>query len=149
MRNSIWGLVFVTLLLSLSQKASPADSGLITKPSRYSVQETIERFETAVKAKGQTVFGEVDHAAAATKVGLELRPRTVILFGRPQNGTAALRAAPTLAIDAPMKALVWQDNQGKVWLTYNSAEYQGGYIYPRHGLSLSADSRKNLEEFSR
>ncbi len=146
-RISIFSVVLAVFLLSLPQTASSGDSGLITKPSKYSVQETIERFETAVKAKGQIVFTEIDHAAAAAKFGLELRPRTVVLFGRPQQGTAPMRQAATLAIDAPQKALVWQDDQGKVWLTYNSGEYLGSYVYARHGLSMSAENRKNLEQF--
>ncbi len=102
---------------------------------------------TAVKAKGWVVFTELDHAAAAVKVGLELRPRTVIVFGNPKLGTAPMQKAATLAIDNPLKALVWQDDQGKVWLTYNSADYQVSYIYPRHGLTGNPEMRKNLEQF--
>jgi uncharacterized protein (DUF302 family) len=92
-----------------------AASGLITKPSQYSVEETIERFEAAVKAQGGVVFTEIDHAAAAAQAGLALRPRTVIVFGNPKTGTPLMQRAPTLAIDVPLKALVWQDDQGKVW----------------------------------
>jgi len=87
----------------------------------------------------------LDHAAAASKIGLEMRPRTVIVFGNPKIGTPAMQKAPTLAIDVPAKALVWQDDQGKVWLTYNSAEYLGGYIYPRHGLAMAAEVRQTVE----
>ena len=122
-------------------------AGLVTKPSQHSVQETIARFETAVRAKGWVVFTEVDHVAAAAKAGLELRPRTVIVFGNPKLGTGPMQKAATLAIDNPLKALVWQDDQDKVWLTYNNAEYQFGYVYPRHGLTGSSENRKNLEQF--
>ncbi len=131
----------------LLQPASGGDSGLITKPSKYSVADTIERFEVAVKAKGWVVFTEVDHAGAAAKVGLQLRPRTVVVFGNPKLGTEPMQKAPTLAIDNPLKALVWQDDQSKVWLTYNSAEYQVSYIYPRHGLTGNPEMRQNLEQF--
>jgi uncharacterized protein (DUF302 family) len=116
-------VIAVTLaVMSYPFAASPADQGLITKRSKYSVQETVERFENAIKTKGFMVFTEVDHAAAATKDGLDLRPRTVIVFGNPKLGTGPMQKFPTLAIDVPPKALVWQDDQGAVWLTYNSAE---------------------------
>ena len=91
--------------------AVSAASGLITKPSKYSVQETLERFETAIKAQGWVVFTELDHAAAAAQAGLALRSRTVIVFGNPKVGTLLMQQAPTLAIDVPLKALVWQDEQ--------------------------------------
>jgi uncharacterized protein (DUF302 family) len=123
-----------------------AASGLITKPSKYSVQETIERFERAIKAQGGVVFTELDHAAAAAQAGLVLRPRTVIVFGNPKGGTPLMQQAPTLAIDVPLKALVWQDEQGQVWLTYNSSTYMGSFIYPRHGLTVSADALKYMEQ---
>jgi len=122
-------------------------SGLITKPSQYSARETIERFEAAVKAQGWTVFAELDHAAAAERVGLVLQARTVIVFGDLTVGTPMMQQAPTLAIDVPAKALVWQDDQGKVWLTYNSGEYIGNYVYPRHGLTMSTEALKGLVRF--
>jgi uncharacterized protein (DUF302 family) len=130
--------------MNTKHAASAADTGLVTKPSQHSVRETIARFETAIRTNGWVVFTELDHAAAAAKAGLELRPRTVIVFGNPKLGTGPMRIAATLAIDNPLKALVWQDDQGKVWLTYNSAEYQFSYIYPRHGLTSSSE---NLEQF--
>ncbi len=145
LRNGLLGLGLAILLVSVPQISVPGESGLITKPSKYSVQETIKRFEAAVTAKGWVVFTELDHAAAASKFGLELRPRTVIVFGNPKIGTPAMQKAPTLAIDVPAKALVWQDDQGTVWLTYNSAEYLGGYIYPRHGLAMPAEVRQTVE----
>ena len=130
------------LLLSLglfasAGAASAAGNGLVTVPSRYSVPQTIARYEAAVKTKakaGWAVFGTIDHAAAARKAGLALRPRTLILFGNPKLGTPGMAKAPTLAIDLPMKALVWQDDAGKVWLTYNAADYMGTVINARHGL---------------
>jgi uncharacterized protein (DUF302 family) len=113
-----------------------ADDGLITKPSRYSVKETVVRFEAAVKqreAAGFIVFTEIDHVDAAKKFGLDLRPRTVIIFGNPKGGTPVMVKTPLLAIDVPPKALVWEDDEGKVWLSYNSADYLYKTIYPRHG----------------
>jgi uncharacterized protein (DUF302 family) len=90
---------------------------LIIKPSHSWVQDTIERFETAVQAEGFVVFTELDHATAAAKSGLELRPPTVIVLGNPQIGTPAMQKTPTLAIDMPLKALVWQDDRRQVRLT--------------------------------
>jgi len=126
-------MVFCALSLLLAG-AHSADTGLITVASKHSVPETIRRFEDAVRAKGWKFFTEIDHAAAAREVGLELKPRTVIIFGFPKGGTGPMQKAATLAIDNPPKALVWQDDQDKVWLTYNSAEYHLLTIYPRHGL---------------
>jgi len=97
--------------------AHAADDGLITKPSKYSVNETVTRFEEAVEQKeaaGFMVFTEIDHAAAAKKFGLHMRPRTVIVFGNPKLGTPSMVKTPLLAIDVPPKALVWEDDQGKV-----------------------------------
>jgi uncharacterized protein (DUF302 family) len=123
---------------------------LVTKPSKYTVQETIDRFEAAIKSKaagGWVIFNRIDHAAAAKSAGLEMRPRTVIIFGNPKAGTPPMTKSATLAIDLPMKALVWQDDQDKVWLTYNSSEYGARQIYPRHGLTVPDDAAKTLEKF--
>ena len=105
------------VLLVMSSSLASADSGLVTKPSRYSVPETIERFEAAIKSKaaaGWIIFSRIDHAAAAKDAGLQMRPRTVIVFGNPKAGTPQMTKSATLAIDLPMKALVWQDDQDKV-----------------------------------
>src|SRR5437763_13350714 len=79
------------------------------------------------------VFSEIDHAAAAKKFGLDMRPRIVIVFGNPKLGTPSMVKTPLLASDVPPKALVWEDDEGKVWLSYNSADYLYKTIYPRHG----------------
>ena len=153
-RSHLIKLILSLTLLPLANAAIGADSGLITKQSRYSVRETVERFEAAVKAKeadGFMVFTEIDHAAAAKKFGLDMLPRTVIVFGNPKFGTPVMKKTPLLAIDVPPKALVWQDDEGKVWLTYNSAEYLGSTIYPRHGLADPPSTpalAKALAEFS-
>jgi uncharacterized protein (DUF302 family) len=137
-------------LASVSQIGLAADPGLITMPSKYSVQETIQRFEAAIRAKsdqGWMVFTELDHATAAIKNGLTLPARTVIVFGNPRAGTPNMQKAPTLAIDVPPKALVWQDDQGKVWLTFNSGEYLQDYVYPRHGLPSNPAAARAFDEF--
>jgi len=150
-------LASLALSIALSASASSAraaNDGLITKPSNYSVRDTVMRFEAAVKQKeagGFVVFTEIDHAAAAKKFGLEMRPRTVIVFGNPKLGTPAMVKTPLLAIDVPPKALVWEDDQGKVWLSYNSSDYLYGTIYPRHGAAIppaTAPFAKLLDEMT-
>jgi uncharacterized protein (DUF302 family) len=109
------GLTLLFSSLGFTSMALPADNGLITEQSRYSVKETVKRFEAAVKAKeslGFMVFTELDHAAAAKKFGLEMRPRTVIVYGNPKFGTPVMVKTPLLAIDVPPKALEWEDDQG-------------------------------------
>src|SRR5260370_7891883 len=104
-------------LASLPQTGLAADSGLITMPSKYSVEVTIQRFEAAIRAKsdqGWMVFTELDHAAAAEKNGLKLPARTVIFFGNPRSGTPLIQKSPTLPIDVPPQPLLWQDDQGKL-----------------------------------
>jgi uncharacterized protein (DUF302 family) len=151
--------VAASLALSLaicaaSAAAHAADEGVITKPSKYSVQETVARFEAAVRQKeaaGFTVFTEIDHAAAARKFGLEMRPRKLILFGNPKVGTPSVIKTPLLAIELPPKALVWEDDQGKVWLSYNSSDYLFNTIYKRHGAEVPASTApiaKVLDEMS-
>jgi uncharacterized protein (DUF302 family) len=142
--------IIAGILVVISTSQVLADSGLITKASKYSVQETIERFEAAIKSKaaaGWTIFTRIDHAAAARSAGLEMPARTVIVFGNPKAGTPPMTKGATLAIDLPMKALVWQDDRNKVWLTYNSSEYSATLIYPRHGLAVPDDAAKTLEKF--
>jgi uncharacterized protein (DUF302 family) len=134
--------------------AYAAGEGLVTKPSNYSVEETIARFKAAVKereAAGFVVFTEIDHAAAGKKVGIEMRPRTVIVFGNPKLGTPVMIKTPLLAIDVPPKALVWEDDQGKAWLSYNSGDYLYKAIYPRHGAEVppnTAPFDKALDEMT-
>jgi uncharacterized protein (DUF302 family) len=113
-------------------------SGMIDVPSRYSVPETLARLQSAVKEKGMTVFALIDHSGEAEKVGLAMRPTQLLIFGSPKGGTPLMVAAPRLAIDLPLKALAWQDEQGKVWLSYNSPEY----LQQRHG--FPADLMKNI-----
>ena len=105
------------------------DPGLTHLPSRYSVPETLARVESALQAKGITVFARVDHSGEAEKAGLVMRPTQLLIFGSPKAGTPIMLAAPTSAIDLPLKALCWEDADGKVWLSYNTPEY----LQQRHG----------------
>jgi uncharacterized protein (DUF302 family) len=109
--------------------------GLVTIPSAHNVPETVERLESVVKAKGLTMFASVDHAAGAKAVGLALAPTFLVIFGNAKGGTPLMQADQRVGIDLPLKALVWQDNAGKTWLTYNDPEW----IAQRHGLGHEVD----------
>jgi uncharacterized protein (DUF302 family) len=105
--------------------------GIISKPSKYSVPETLHRLETILTEKGIKIFTLVDHSGEAEKAGLKMPPTQLLIFGNPKGGTPVMLAAPTAAIDLPWKALAWQDANGQVWLSYNDA----AYIQRRFGLS--------------
>jgi uncharacterized protein (DUF302 family) len=111
------------------------DDGLVTLQSSHDVATTLERLTVALEAKGVRVFARIDHAAGAASVGLALRPATLVIFGNPAAGTPLMQAAQTVGIDLPLKALVWQDAQGVVRLTYNDP----AWIAARHGLDGGAD----------
>jgi len=112
-----------------------AADGLITLPSSHGPKETMTRFEAEVKAKGLTVFARVDHAAGAAAVGLSLRPTELLIFGNAKGGTPLMQSMQTVGIDLPLKALVWQDEAGRTWLSYNDAKW----LAQRHGLGHEAD----------
>ena len=124
----------IAILFSTTTFPALAVDGLITKPSAHSADATIERFEAAVKKRGFMVFARLDHAAAAESVGLKMPRATVIVFGNPRLGTPVFIKTPTVAIDLPPKAMVWEDSNGKVFLSYNSSEFLYGAIYVRHGV---------------
>ena len=118
--------------------ATTADNGIVQIPSKHSVQETVAKVETILAAKNVRLFAIVDHSGEAEKVGLTMRLTKVVIFGSPLGGTPLMVAAPTLAIDLPLKALVAEDENGKVWVTYNSPEY----LQQRHG--VPEDLIKNI-----
>jgi uncharacterized protein (DUF302 family) len=92
--------------------------GLITLPSRYAPNETMDRLSAAVTNHGMTVIARVDHAGAAAKAGMDLRPTELLIFGNPRAGTPLMQAAQTIGIDLPLRALVWQDEAHATWVTY-------------------------------
>jgi len=114
------------------------ENGLVQVASRYSVDETVRRLQAAFAGRGLQVFAVVDHSGEAENVGLKMRPTKVVIFGSPRAGTPLMVAAPSLAIDLPLKALVAEDASGKVWVTYNDPEY----LKQRHG--VPEDLIKNL-----
>jgi uncharacterized protein (DUF302 family) len=104
--------------------------GLTTVPSAHGVKDTIDRLESDVKSKGMTIFARVDHSAGAKEVGLVLRPTELLMFGNARGGTPLMQANQTIGIDLPLKALAWEDADGKVWLSYN----EPAWLAARHGL---------------
>jgi uncharacterized protein (DUF302 family) len=108
------------------------DDGLVRVESIHSVAETGDRLEDLLRNKGITVFTRIDHGAGATSVELDLRPTEVIIFGNPQVGTPLMQCNQAVGIDLPLKALIWQDGEGKVWLAYNDPEY----LAIRHDLGV-------------
>ena len=113
-----------------------AADGLITLPSSHGPNETMDRLEAEVKAKGMTVFARIDHAAGAAQVGLELRPTELLIFGNAKGGTPLMQAKQTIGIDLPLKALVWQDASGSTWLSYNDPRW----LAERHGLGREVEA---------
>jgi uncharacterized protein (DUF302 family) len=108
-----------------------ADSGLITVPSPHVVKVTIDRLESAAKAKSLAIFARIDHAAGAASVGLPLRPTELLIFGNARGGTPLMQLAQPIGIDLPLKMLAWQDAAGKTWLSYNDP----AWLAARHGIA--------------
>ncbi len=104
--------------------------GLRVLPSLHGPAETLDRLEAAVARHGMTVFARIDHGAAAEKVKMELRPTVVVFFGNPRAGTPAMQRTPTVAIDLPMRILIWQDDKDGTWLAYN----EPAWLFRRHGI---------------
>ena len=103
--------------------------GIIDNASRHSVDDTVDRLKAMLESKGVTVFAMVDHSGEAAKAGMSLPPTKLLIFGNPKAGTPVMAAAPSAALDLPLKILVWQDSGGKVWVSYNSPQY----LQDRHG----------------
>jgi uncharacterized protein (DUF302 family) len=118
--------------------APTLDNGMQHLSSPYSVLETLKRVESVLQEKGLTIFCRIDHSGEAEKVGLKMHPTQLILFGSPKAGTPVMVASPTIAIDLPLKALVWEDAGGKVWVSYNNPEY----LQQRH--NVPTDLVKNI-----
>ena len=137
------GLAMAIYLVSVRDSANPqsenseettmapaASRGIIDKPSNHSVEQTVERLKNILQSKGVTLFALVDHSGEAERVGMKMRPTKLLIFGSPKAGTPLMLAAPSSAIDLPLKILIWEDDQGKVWVSYNSPDY----LKERHGL---------------
>lgn len=114
---------FIIILLTSAQSYAQADDGVELIKSAYSVTETIDRLENVLKSKGMTVFKRISHSDNAEKVGLELRPTELLVFGNPKMGTLLMQCQQLSALDLPMKGLAYEDEQGQVWLAYNKPDY--------------------------
>ena len=124
-------LLFVVSIVSASEVlAVQKEEGIVKIPSHHSVDETVDKLKSILKSKGVTLFALVDHSGEAEKVGMKMPPTKLLIFGNPKGGTPLMLAAPSAALDLPLKILVAEDSQGKVWISYNSREY----LKERHGL---------------
>lgn len=138
--------LFLAIAVLAPTFAAAQPVGVVTRPSAYSVRMTAGRFATAVRAADWVVFGEIDHAAAARHAGLALVPRLVIMFGNPNGGTPVMRDHPTLALDLPMRVLVWADDAGKVFVSRSSGADIATRIFVRHGIAVSDDAQHGTEQ---
>ena len=126
--------------------SSNPENGIVTLPSPHSVEDTVAKIERAFEAKGVKLFALIDHSGEAEKVGLQMRPTKLLIFGSPKAGTPVMIAAPTIAIDLPLKILVWEDHQAKVWISYNTP----AYLQARHGVPAGlAQNIAAVEVFAR
>lgn len=126
------GVVLMGLVISTSAAGKPVDkkNGIVTIPSHHSVDETVERLKSILQSKGITLFALIDHSGEAAKVEMKMPNTKLVIFGNPKGGTPLMLAAPSIAIDLPLKILVAEDAQGKVWVSYNSSQY----LKERHAL---------------
>ena len=118
------------------------NSGIVTKPSRSSVTDTMDRLEAAAKGMGARIFTRIDYQDLSKRAGVDIRPNQLLIFGRGRGGPLILKEAPLAGIDLPFKALAWEDSQGKVWLSYTN----GSYIDKRYTVKGAAESVKSYNE---
>ncbi|MCK6454699.1 MAG: DUF302 domain-containing protein [Alphaproteobacteria bacterium] len=138
-----WTARFALMVVLASTASASAADGVVALKSGHPVKATMDRLETIAKEKGLTVFLRVDHAAGAAKIGKELRPTELVVFGNPQGGTPLMQCAQSVGIDLPLKALAWQDASGQVWLGYNDP----AHLAKRHG--LGSDCSAAVEAISK
>jgi uncharacterized protein (DUF302 family) len=142
MRRILAGLAF---LAAVTSPSAFAVDGFIAERSPYSVADTMDRLSKIVMERGLTIFAKIDHAKGATTIGKSLRPTELIIFGNPQGGTPLMECAQTVGIDLPLKALVWEDAKGTVWVGYSDPLY----IVKRHSVPQCAAAEKLREALSK
>ena len=145
--KNILGVAAVMLSLSVLAFADESglvdkNAGIVTKPSKYSVKETIDRVEASAKGVGANIFNRIDYQEMSKKVKVEIRPNQLLIFGRGAGGPYIIKEAPLAGIDIPFKTLAWEDSQGKVWLSYTN----GSYIDRRYAVKGAASYVKNIDE---
>jgi uncharacterized protein (DUF302 family) len=138
MRKLVLTLVLLFFFVSLAS----ADNGIISIKSSHDVKRTADRLENTLNKKGMTVFIRINHAEGAQKVGKMLRPTELIIFGNPKVGTPLMQCSQSVAIDLPQKALIWEDEAGQVWLSYNDPKY----LASRHSITGCAEVIKKIEK---
>jgi uncharacterized protein (DUF302 family) len=119
-----------------------ADNGIISIKSSHDVKTTVDRLENKLREKGMSVFIRINHAEMAQKVGKKLRPTELIIFGNPKVGTPLMQCGQSVGIDLPQKALIWQDEAGQVWLSYNDTKY----LANRHSIKGCSEVIKKIEK---
>jgi len=134
--------LFVTLALLFITSPLMAADGVINVPSDYAVEETADRLEDVLKNKGMTIFNRVKHAENAARVGIELRKTELIIFGNPKVGSPLMKCRQTVAIDLPQKAVVWEDEKAKVWISYNDPRY----LEKRHDIAGCEETIMKVEK---
>ena len=139
--------VFAVVLLSLNAFADEGglldkNAGIVTKLSKYSVAETMDRLEAAAKGAGANIFARIDYQEMSKKVNVDVRPNQLLIFGRGAGGPYIIKEAPLAGIDIPFKALVWEDSQGKVWVSHTN----GSFIDKRYAVKGAASYVKNIDE---
>jgi len=127
---SIWQLATALAGFAFSVSLTGNENGIVDVPSSHSVDQTVQKLQDILRTRGITLFALIDHSGEAEKAGMKMRPTKLLIFGSPKAGTPLMLAAPSIALDLPLKILVWEDAQGKVWLSYNSPDY----LEHRHGL---------------
>ena len=134
-------LFYVIITILFLTTSAYAGSGIISVKSAHDVKSTADRLESTLKQKGMNVFNRINHAQGAQKVGKELRPTELIIFGNPKVGTPIMQCRQSVAIDLPQKALIWQDDKGQVWLSYNDPDY----LVERHGIEGCGEVIKKVK----
>jgi len=142
-------IIIAILIIFISISPVLAGNGLITVKSNHDVEKTADRLENVLKTKGMTVFARINHTEGARKVGKQLRPTQLVIFGNPKVGTPLMQCSQSIAIDLPQKALIWEDDKGQVWLSYNDPDY----LAERHAINacgeVLAKVRKALQNFAK
>ena len=136
----------IALLLSLGAFADDggalgSNGGIVTKPSKYSVRETMDRMEAAAKSVGASIFSRIDWQELSKKVDVQIPPNQLLIFGRGKGGPYIIKEAPLAALDIPFKAVAWEDSKGKVWLSYTN----GSYINQRYAISGATAAAKDID----
>ena len=145
MKTLLFGVTAVLVSLNVLAQDGGAlgnNTGIVTKPSKYSVNETMDRVEAGAKGIGANIFARIDYQEMSKKVKVDIRPNQLLIFGRGAGGPYIIKEAPLAGIDIPFKALVWEDFQGKVWVSYTN----GSFIDKRYAVKGAASFVKNIDE---